>query len=105
MLYLDFGALELLGARGGAPLPLPPWGGPALNVLKIKVKLLVTIKIEAMIKGEHKGKQLKKKHLELIIMMMVDQFNLNHKCHTQEFIKAFNGIISLTIYLGVFEQG
>ena len=26
MLYLDFGALELLGARGGAPLPLPPLG-------------------------------------------------------------------------------
>ena len=34
----------------------------ARKFLKIKVKLLVTIKIEAMIKGEHKGKQLKKKH-------------------------------------------
>jgi len=54
---------------------------------------------------EHKGKQLKKKCLELIMMMMVDPFNLNPKCHTQESIKAFNGIIPLTIYLGVFEEG
>ena len=39
------------------------------------------------------------------MMMMVDQFNLNLKCHTQESIKAFNGIIPLTTYLGVFEEG
>ena len=77
----------------------------ALKSLKIKFKLLVMIKIKSMIKGEHKGKQLKKKHLELIIMMMVDQFNLNLKCRTQESIKASNGIIPLTIYLGVFEEG
>ena len=77
----------------------------ALKFLKIIVKLLVMIKIKAMIKGELKKKQLKKIHLELIMMMMVDQFNLNHKCHTQESIKAFNGIIPLTTYLGVFEEG
>ena len=76
----------------------------ALKSLKIIVKLLVTIKIKAMIKGELKWKQLKKIHLELI-MMMVDQFNLNLMCHTQESIKVFNGIIPLTTYLGVFEEG
>jgi len=77
----------------------------ALKFLKIKVKLLVTIKIKAMIKGELKWRQLKKMQLELIMMMPVDQFNLNHKCHTQESIKALNGIIPLTIYLGVFKEG
>jgi hypothetical protein len=77
----------------------------ALMSLKIKVKLLVTIKIKAMIKGEHKRNQLKKVHLELIMIVMVDQFNLNHKCHTQESIKTSNGIIRLTKYLGVFEEG
>ena len=78
MLYLDFGALELLGARGGAPLPLPPRGGPALNVLKIKVKLLVTTKSMALIKLENKVEKLKKMLLKLKTMMMVDPFNLSH---------------------------
>ena len=45
-------------------------------------------------------------HLELIMMMMmVDQFNLNLKCHTQESIKAFNGIIPLTIYWEYSKRG
>ena len=77
----------------------------ALKSLKIKFKLLVMIKIKSMIKGEHKRKQLKKKHLELIMMMVVDQFNLSQMCHTQESIKAFNRIIPSTIYMGVFEEG
>jgi hypothetical protein len=38
-------------------------------------------------------------------MMMVDQFNPNHKCLIQEFIEVFNGIIPLTTSLGVFEEG
>jgi len=63
------------------------------------------IRIKTMIKGELKWRQLKRMYLELIMMMMLDQFNLNHKCHTQESIKAFNGIIPLTIYLGVFKEG
>jgi hypothetical protein len=49
--------------------------------------------------------KIEKKARKLIMMMMVDQFNLNHKCHTQESTKAFNGIIPLTTYLGVFEEG
>ena len=77
----------------------------ALKFLKIKVKLLVTIKIKAMIKGELKWRQLKKMQLELIMMITMDQFNLNHKCHTQESIKAFNGITPLTTSLGVLKRG
>ena len=76
-----------------------------LKSLKIKVKLLVTIKIMALIKEEHKVKKLMKTLLTLKMMMVVDQFKLNHKFHTQESIKVFNGIISLTTSLGVFEEG
>ncbi|XP_039803896.1 uncharacterized protein LOC120667995 [Panicum virgatum] len=44
----------------------------ALKPLKIKVKIMVTIMIMARIKGEHKVKKLKEKHLKLKEMMMVD---------------------------------
>ena len=54
---------------------------------------------------EKMKEKIEKKARKLIMMMMVDQFNLNHKCHTQESTKAFNGIIPLTTYLGVFEEG
>ena len=58
-----------------------------------------------MDQGGHKGKKLKKKHLKLKEMMMVNLFNHNTKCLIQEFIKVFNGVILLTIPLGVFEKG
>jgi hypothetical protein len=74
----------------------------ALNNLKIKVKFMVTIKFMALIKGENKVGKLKKM-LHKLKMMMMDPFNLNHKCLIQEFIKAFNGIIPLTISLEVFK--
>jgi len=71
--------------------------------LKIKIKLLVTIKFMAMIKGEVKMVKLKMMFFKL--MMMMDPFKDNHKCLIQEFTKAFNGIIPLTTFLGVFEEG
>jgi hypothetical protein len=43
--------------------------------------------------------------LHKLKMMMLDPFNLNHKCLIQEFIKAFNKIILLTISLEVFKEG
>ena len=57
-----------------------------------------------MDQGGHKVKKLKKKHLKLKMMIMVNQFNHNTKCLIQEFIKVFNGIIMLTTSLGVFEK-
>ncbi|XP_025821286.1 uncharacterized protein LOC112897241 [Panicum hallii] len=74
----------------------------ALNNLKIKVKFMVTIKFLALIKGENKVEKLKKL-LHKFKMMMMDPFNLNHKCLIQEFIKAFNRIIPLIIFLEVVE--
>jgi hypothetical protein len=38
-------------------------------------------------------------------MMMLYQFNPNHRWLIQEFIKVFNGIILLTTSLGVFKEG
>ena len=55
-----------------------------LKSLKIKVKIMVTIMIMAWIKGEHKVKKLKEKHLKLKEMMMVNLFNHNAKCLIQE---------------------
>ena len=49
----------------------------ALESLKIKVIIMVTIIIMSWIKGEHKVKKLKKKHLKLKEMMMVNLFNHN----------------------------
>jgi hypothetical protein len=43
--------------------------------------------------------------LHKLKMMMMDLFNLNHKCRIQEFIKVFNEIIPLTIFLEVFKDG
>jgi hypothetical protein len=54
--------------------------------------------------GENKVEKLKKMLHKLKIMCM-DLFNLNHKFLIQEFIKAFNGIILLTISLEVFKEG
>jgi hypothetical protein len=76
-----------------------------LNNLNIKVKFMVTIKFMALIKGENKVGKLKKMLHKLKMMMMMDPFNLNHKCLIQEFIKTFNGIIPLTISLEVFKEG
>jgi hypothetical protein len=76
----------------------------ALNNLKIKVKFIVMIKFMALIKGENKMEKLKKMLHKLKIMMM-DPFNLNHKCHIQESIKVFNEIILWTIFLEVFKEG
>jgi hypothetical protein len=76
----------------------------ALNNLKIKVKFMVTIKFMAFIKGENKVDKLKKM-LHKSKMLMMDPFNLYHKCRIQEFIKVFNEIILLTIFLEVFKDG
>jgi hypothetical protein len=46
-----------------------------------------------------------KKFLHKLKMMMMDQFNLNHKCLIPEFIKVFNRIILLTIFLEVLKEG
>jgi hypothetical protein len=46
----------------------------------------------ALIKGENKVVKPKKK-LHKLKKMMMDQFNVNLKHHTQEYIKWFNGII------------
>ena len=58
-----------------------------------------------MDQGEHKVKKLKEKHLKLKEMMTVNLFNHNAKCLIQECIKVCNGIIPLTIFLGVSEEG
>jgi hypothetical protein len=63
---------------------------------------MVTIKFTALIKGENKVGKLKKM-LHKLKMMMMDPFNLTHKCLIQEFIKAFNRIILLTISLELFK--
>jgi hypothetical protein len=57
----------------------------------------------ALIKGENKVVKPKKKPHKL--KMMMDQFNVNLKHHTQEYIKWFNRIIPLTTYLGAFKEG
>jgi hypothetical protein len=44
-------------------------------------------------------------HKLKMMMMMMNQFNLNHKCLIQEFIKVFNEIILLTTSLEVFKEG
>jgi hypothetical protein len=46
-----------------------------------------------------------KKKLHKLKMMMMDQFNVNLKHHTQEYIKWFNGIIPWTTYLEAFKEG
>jgi hypothetical protein len=43
--------------------------------------------------------------LHKLMKMMVDSFNVNLKCHIQEFIKAYNGIIPLTTFLEASEEG
>jgi hypothetical protein len=65
---------------------------------------MVTIMDGALIKGENKVVKLKKK-LHKLKMMIMDPFNVNIKHHTQEYIKWFNGIIPLTTYLVVSEEG
>jgi hypothetical protein len=75
----------------------------ALNKLKIKFKFMVTIKFISLIKGENKDGKLKKM-LHKLKMIMMDPFNLKHKYLIQEFIKAFNEIIPLTIFLEVFKE-
>ena len=67
--------------------------------------LMATIMIMAWIKGEHKVKKLNKKLLKLKIMMLVNPFNLDTKFLIQECIKVYNGIIPLTISLGVSGEG
>jgi len=57
-----------------------------------------------MDQGGHKVKKLKKKHLKLKMMMIMNPFNHNTKCLIQECIKVYNGIILLIISLGVFEE-
>jgi hypothetical protein len=59
---------------------------------------------EALIKAENKVVR-PKKNLQKLKKMMMDQFNVNLKHHTQEYIKWFNGIIPLTTYLGAFKEG
>jgi hypothetical protein len=65
---------------------------------------MVTIMDEALIKAENKVVR-PKKNLQKLKKMMMDQFNVNLKHHTQEYIKWFNGIIPLTTYLGAFKEG
>jgi hypothetical protein len=38
-------------------------------------------------------------------MMMMDQFNVNLKHHTQEYIKWFKGIIPWTTFLEASKEG
>jgi hypothetical protein len=80
------------------------WNHQVLKFIKMKVKFMVTIMDGALIKGENKVVKLKKM-LHKLKMMMMDQFNVNLKHHTQEYIKWFNGIILLTTYLGAFKEG
>jgi hypothetical protein len=54
--------------------------------------------------GGDKVVKLKEK-LHKLKMMMMDQFNVNLKHHTQEYIKCFNEIITLITYFGVFKEG
>jgi hypothetical protein len=68
------------------------WNRQVLKFIKKKVKFMVTIMDGALIKGENKVVKPKKKPHKLK-MMMKDQFNVNLKHHTQEYIKWFNGII------------
>jgi hypothetical protein len=60
--------------------------------------------IHGIDKGGEQGREAKKM-LHKLKMMMMDPFNLNHKCLIQEFIKVFNGIILLTIFFEVFKEG
>jgi hypothetical protein len=71
---------------------LQEWNHQVFKLVKKKVKLMVTIMDGALIKGENKVVKPKKK-LHKLKMMMLDQFNVNLKHHTQEYIKWFNGII------------
>jgi hypothetical protein len=75
------------------------WNHLVLKVIKRKVKFMVTIMDEALIKGENKVVKLKEKQHKL--KMMMDSFNVNLKHHTQEYIKRFNKIILSTTYLEV----
>jgi hypothetical protein len=68
------------------------WNHQVLKFIKKKVKFMVMIMDGALIKGENKVVKPKKK-LHKLKMMMTDQFNVNLKHHTQEYIKWFNGII------------
>jgi hypothetical protein len=65
---------------------------------------MVTIMDGDLIKGENKVVKPKKK-LHKLKMMMMDQFNVNLKHHTQEYIKWFNEIIPWTTYLEAFKEG
>jgi hypothetical protein len=60
--------------------------------------------VHGLIKRENQVEKLKKM-LHKLKMTMMDPFNLNHKCRIQEFIKVFNEIIPLTIFLEVFKDG
>jgi hypothetical protein len=80
------------------------WNHQVLKFIKMKVKFMVTIMDEALIKGENKVVKLKEK-LHKLKMMMMDLYNVNLKHHTQEYIKWFNGIIPLTTYFGAFKEG
>jgi hypothetical protein len=64
---------------------------------------MVTIMDGALIKEENKVVKLKKM-LHKLKMLMMDQFNVNLKHHTQEYIKWFNRIIPSTTYLGVSKE-
>jgi hypothetical protein len=80
------------------------WNHQVLKFIKKKVKFMVTITDGALIKGENKVVNLKKK-LHKVNMMMMDPFNVNLKHHIQEYIKWFNGIIPSTTFLGVSKEG
>jgi hypothetical protein len=71
------------------------WNNHVLKFIKKKVKFMVTIMDGALIKEENKVVKLKNKlhKLKMMMMVMMDQFNINLKHHTQEYIKWFNGII------------
>ena len=65
----------------------------------MQAKVMVMIMtMAAMINGENKVVRLKLM-LHKLKMMMMDPFNINLKCLIQEYIKWFNEIIPLTIYL------
>jgi hypothetical protein len=81
------------------------WNHQVLKFIKKKVKFTVTIMDGALIKGENKVVKLKKKLHKLLLMMIMDPFNVNLKHHTQECIIWFNGITPSTTYFGAFKEG
>jgi hypothetical protein len=79
------------------------WNHQVLKFIKNKIKFMVTIMDGALIKEENKVVKLKKM-LHKLKMLMMDQFNVNLKHNTQEYIKWFNRIIPSTTYLGVSKE-